>query len=95
MYHACVHVCMSVPVHTFHMYIRMCMFPTLYVLTAPVVQDCAYRYIVSMCTYASSTYLPPLYGVFISESVHTEVGVDLDDHGAVVPPHLAKGLEAE
>ena len=30
-----------------------------------------------------------------SESVLSDLQVDLDDHGAIVPPHLAKGLEAE
>ena len=33
--------------------------------------------------------------LLLRESTEKEVGKNLDDYGAIVPPHLAKGLEAE
>ena len=103
--HACMYVCTcayiphvhmyvhaSYTVRIFHMYICMYMLPTLFDSTSST-RLCLLLH--SEYVHICKFYLPALYGVFISESVHTEVGVDLDDHGAVVPPHLARVLEVE
>ena len=33
--------------------------------------------------------------LLLRDTTEKEVGKNLDDYGAIVPPHLAKGLEAE
>ena len=56
----------------------------------------ACAYLLPLCTQYVCTYGTCTYFLFShSDSVLNEIGVDLDDHGAIVPPHLAKGLEAE
>ena len=46
-----------------------------------------------MYLFLFSAFVLPV--VFHRESTEKDVGKNLDDYGAIVPPHLAKGLEAE